>query len=282
MKWQQGEACGDTKDACAVTAMGTGCRQMCGGRKDRLLKHPPCFPGQFVQPMLSFCDFRSNKGWAGTALLWREVRAHKVLRTGAADQSSPPHKSVSSYCPQGLSTWMGLLCSRGRDAEGSESHLFFTCQLCQKLLQGNWAEKNWEEKTSFTILVLADPGCIFFEFQLLHLFCKKLRLSYSAQHKRSEFIHFIFVVNWTTPHRRRQDTPATMDGEKGWLLLLSEKKKFFKHHCNEHPKKVSIFRPSLQQQFIFKKGKKIFQLLVMCLKGEKIILSGEKSKFQAG
>lgn len=49
--------------------------------------------------------------------------------------------------------------------EGSKSLLCFSCQLCQKLFQRDWA-------APFAILLLADPGWIIFEFQLLHLFSR--------------------------------------------------------------------------------------------------------------
>lgn len=167
MKWWQGEGSGDSEKRMPVLSLPLAqvIGQMCGGCKDRLLKHPLCFPGLFVQPTMSLYDWRNNKGSAATALLWWEVKTQRVLWTRAAHQGSPPCKPVSSYCPQSLSLWTGLLYSRGRDMERSESLLCFSCQLCQKLFQRDWA-------APFTILFLADPGWIVFEFQVLHLFSR--------------------------------------------------------------------------------------------------------------
>lgn len=167
MKWWKGEDSGDTEKRMPVLllppAQVTG--QLCGGCKDRLLRHPPCFPDQFVQPTMSFYDCRNNKGSADTTLQWWEVRTQKVLWTTVADQGSPPHKPASSYCPQALSMWIGLLYSRGKDMEGSESLLCFTCQLCPRIFQRDWA-------APFTILLLADCGWIICEFKLLYLFSR--------------------------------------------------------------------------------------------------------------
>lgn len=206
-----------------------------------LLKHPP-IPDQFVQPMMSFSDWRNSKGSADTALLWWEVKAQRVLWSRAADQGSPAPPPINQ-CSATAHVDRAALLKRQVYGEICKPPLLHLPTV-SKVTPGGLS-------SSFHYIDVGRPWLNLLWISVAAFIFKKLKPSNSAQNKRSEFIHFIFAVNWTIPHRWRQDISATMDGKQERLLLLSEKKKFLKHHCNQHPKKVSIFRLSLQQQFYF-------------------------------
>lgn len=92
----------------------------------------------------------------------RAGRCRLELQAGAY----PPHKSASGHCPQRLSTWMSLLCCRDPAAKVPEGLLCFMCKLCHELqLLGNQA-------APFYYIAIDRCRCVFFAFQLLHLFSR--------------------------------------------------------------------------------------------------------------